>query len=243
MARLAGDHAHVLVDGYELTADSNRISVADMRDMYDVTSFQDGVHKYIPGRRGMVLEHTGFFNVDDGHSHPVLKSSALTGVVSVLLGQNALPVVGDPTFSLSMLQGRYSVAPPLGSYIPFVARFANRGMMGGWGVALTPPVEITGSTTGTAVDGGAATQNGGAAFMHLMEAAATDRYTFTIQGSTTGAFAGEETTLAVFDVDGSAVGSERVAIAGSIPRYVRWQAQRSGLAAEVIKVMVCLVRF
>ncbi len=49
MAKLAGDHVQVLVDGYELTGDSNKITVSDVRDMYDVTAFADAVHRFIAG--------------------------------------------------------------------------------------------------------------------------------------------------------------------------------------------------
>jgi len=39
---LAGDHVQVLVGGYELTGDMNRVTVNDTYDMHDITAFSDG---------------------------------------------------------------------------------------------------------------------------------------------------------------------------------------------------------
>jgi hypothetical protein len=51
------------------------------------------------------------------------------------------------------LQNQYSVAPQVGAVIPFTARFASRGALNGWGVALAVPVNITDTTTGAASSG------------------------------------------------------------------------------------------
>ena len=76
-----------------------------------------------------------------------------------------------------------------------------------------------------------------------MTAATTDRYTIVVEGSATGAFGGEQTTLATFTLDASALGSERMAISGSIPQYVRYKATRSGSAGDTVQLAVGLVRF
>jgi hypothetical protein len=243
MAKLAGDHVQVLTGGYELSGDLNRIVIAEMRAMYDVTAFRDGVHKFIAGPRAASIEHLGYLNADTARAHPVLKDVALEGIVSVLLGQNADPVAGDPMYSLQVLQGRYGTTPAKGSYVPFGARFANQGELGGWGVTLTPPVSFLDTTTGTAVDHGAATPDGGSAYLHILEAAGSDTYTIVVEGSATGAFSGEETTLATFTLSGDQVGSERVALTGTIPRYTRWKATRSGSAGDTVRAAVNLVRF
>jgi len=76
------------------------------------------------------------------------------------------------------------------------------------GVLITPPVTITNTTNGGSVDNGAATtSSGGASFLHITEAAASDTYTITLEGSTTGSFSGEQSTLATFTLDASDDGS------------------------------------
>jgi hypothetical protein len=240
---LAGDHVQVLVGGYELTGDSNSLTLDDRYDVHDVTAFSDAAHNFIPGARLIGLEHNGYLNVSAARSHPVLRSAAVQGVISVLLGQNTTPVVGDPVYSLFIQQGKYNVLPEVGKYVPFTAQFANAGRLGGWGVSLAVPVSFTNTTSGSAINNGAATANGGTAFLHVLQAAASDTYTVIVEGSATGAFAGEQTTLATFALNASALGSDYQPMAGAIPQYTRWKATRSGAAGNTVRIAVSLVRF
>ena len=104
----------------------------------------------------MSLQHAGFMNSAEAGSHPVLQGAAVDGVFSLYLGQNAAPAAGDPVLSLLARQGRYGALPQVNRMIPFRAGFANRGEDGGWGIALTQPVAVTGTTDGEAVDNGVA---------------------------------------------------------------------------------------
>lgn len=240
---LAGDHVAVLVDGYELTGDHNSISIDDSRKALCQTTFGDAVKNCIPGQRMMKLQHGGFMNADNARSHPALKGATLEGVVSVLVGQNADPAVGDPVYCLKTLQSYYQVAPQFGEVIPFKATFASKGELGGWGVALAVPVEFTNTSNGSSVDNDAASSNGGSAYLNVLTAAATDRYEIIVEGSNVSDFASGVSTLATFNLNASAIGSERMAISGSIPQYTRWKATRtSGAAGDTVKIAVALIR-
>lgn len=149
---LAGDFIQVLVAGYDLTGDSNRVVISDRYDMHDVTAFGDQVHNFIPGQRQVAVDHAGYLNTAAAGSHPVLKGANVQGVFSVFIGNNAAPVAGNPVFSVDIRQGRYGTAPETARHIPFVAAFANRGGNGGWGGALTPPFTFVSSGPGTGVD-------------------------------------------------------------------------------------------
>ncbi|MCC7209796.1 MAG: hypothetical protein IT323_20995 [Anaerolineae bacterium] len=240
---LSGDHVQVLVDGYELTGDSQRLTLGDRRTIYDVTTFGDAVHRFLPGPRQAAVEHAGYLNAAAARSHPVLRSATLQGAISVLLGQNASPVAGDPTYSLWVQQGRYQALPEIGKYVPFTAAFANAGVLGGWGVALAVPTGFTATTSGAPLNQGSAAPGGGMAFLHILQAAATDRYTISIEGSATGVFGGEQTTLATFTLNGAALGSEPQSIAGTVPQYVRWKATRSGSAGDTVRIALSVIRF
>src|SRR5258708_413590 len=239
----AGKNVKVLVAGYDRTGDSNKLMMNDSRNIHDVTAFGDGVHKFIVGPRVVALSHAGYLNSAAAASHPVLKSAAVQGVVSALLGQNANPAVGDPAFSLYAQQGQYTSAEEFAEYVPFSAAFANAGSLGGWGVALAVPVTFTNTSNGTGVNNGAASTSGGTAFLHVLQAAARDTYSIIVQGSPTGAFAGEQTTLVTFSLNASVLGSDYKALSGTIPQYTRWKATRTGSAGNTVKIAVTLVRF
>ena len=240
---LAGDHVQILVGGYELTGDMNRVTVSDTYDMHDVTAFSDGAHRFIQGQRKIALEHAGYMNSQAAGSHPVLKDALVNGIVSVLLGQNAAPVVGDPVHSLYALQGKYGSKPEVSKYVPFGAQFANSGDQAGWGVLLTPPVAITATTTGSGVDEGAATSKGGAAFLHVLQVSTPDTYSIVVEGATNAGFSTGLVTLATFTLNGSALGSERIAINGSIPQFIRYKATKTGTGSNPLKLVVSWVRF
>ncbi len=240
---LAGDHVQVLVDGYELTGDSHQMAFNDSRDMLEKTAFSHAAHNFLPGQVIHRLVHNGFLNAEAARSHPVLKGVAVDGVVSVLLGQNTAPAVGDPAYSLLVRQEHYQTMPQSGRIVPFTANFPNKGDQSGWGVALAVPVTFTDSSNGSAIDNGAASSNGGAALLHVLQAAASDTYTLIVEGADDSGFTTNVTTLATFSLDASALGSERVAIAGTISRYTRWRATRSGTAGETVKIAVNLIRF
>ena len=242
MPKLAGDHVQVLVDGYELTGDSNRVNINDNRDLFDVTAFGDEAHKFIAGQRMMAVQHAGFMNSGAGGSHPVLGGAAVDGLFSLYLGENAAPADGDPVFSLLTRQGRYGTLPEVNRMIPFQAVFANRGEDGGWGVALCSPRHVIGSANSGALDNGVASAGGGLACLHVLEAAGSDAYAFSIEGSDSGAFAGEEGVLARFTLDGTALGSQQVKIAGAIPRYARWVASADAMARDRIRIAISLIR-
>ena len=150
--------------------------------------------------------------------------------------------MGDPVFSILTRQGRYGALPQVNQVIPFRAVFANRGDDGGWGIALANPRHVIGSSSGSAVDNGASTDGGGLACLHVLDAAASDAYTFSIEGSNSGAFAGEESVLATFALNGRTIGSEQVKIDGRIPRYARWVATADSAARDRIKIAISLIR-
>lgn len=238
---LAGDHVQVLVGGYDLTGDMNKVGIDDSRTLLEATSFGMNAQRFIPGQRNMILSHSGFLNPDTAGAHPVLNGVVIDGVVSVLIGQNDDPVSGDPVYHMLTVQQLYETAPEYGQVIPFSAKFANRGNLAGWGVALAVPVTITDTSTGSNVDNGAISSNGGAAFLHILEATASDTYTIIVEGSADGSTGW--TQVAAFTLDASALDSERVGITGSIPRYLRYKATRTGSAGDNLTFAVSVVRF
>jgi hypothetical protein len=238
---LAGNFLQVLVDGYELTADHNEVSIDDNRKLLEATSFGMSAERYIAGQRSMSLSHKGFLNPEAAAAHPVLKGIAVQGVVSVWLGQNADPDLGDPVYNLLTQQEFYTTKAEVGQVIPFNAKFANRGDLGGWGQALAVPVSITNSFTGSAVDNGASSAKGGAAFLHILEETTSDSYLIEVEGSADGVSAWGQ--LAEFDADGMVLSSERQAVAGSIPRYLRVKLTRFGTAGDSLRFAISMVRF
>jgi hypothetical protein len=73
-----------------------------------------------------------------------------------------------------------------------------------------------------------------------MQAAATDTYSLTLEQSPDGS---TWTTAGTFTLDGSQVGSERLALSGTLSRYLRLRATRTGSAGDTVRLMASVVRF
>ncbi|MEM6528603.1 MAG: hypothetical protein AAF653_09935 [Chloroflexota bacterium] len=249
---IAGKDARVIVGGYDLTGDHNRITFADARSAHDLTEFGDEVQRFILGRRNTTLTHEGYFNPSIGRSHPILKDMSVDGVVSVLLEEQGI------VYSLPVRQTRYQSMPRAGGYVPFTGVFTTRGEPGGWGQLLKSPESFTNGFAGSVIDllsvqssiwgntvwGSAAVWGGDefAVFLHVLTPAASDTYTFTVEGSTTGSFSGEQMTVATFNLDGQQAKSENLTLADTLPRYVRARATRTGTVGDTASVLMSLAR-
>lgn len=88
------------------------------------------------------------------------------------------------------------------------------------GVVLENNTSVTADTDGSSVDNGAATSNGAVAHLHVTAYSGFTSDAIIIEGSATGAFAGEETTIVTFTTV-TGLTSERVEVTGTVPRYLR----------------------
>jgi hypothetical protein len=84
---------------------------------------------------------------------------------------------------------------------------------------------------------------GGAAYLHVLQAAATDTYAFTVEAADDAGFTTNLATVAAFTLNGAALGSQRIGISGLIRRYTRFKAVRTGSAGNTVRIAVNLVRF
>ena len=146
---------------------------------------------------------------------------------SFLFGGGAEPDFGDPAYLLGSIQ----VSAPAGldgqAHV-LTADFLPNGRtsVNPFGVVLHPETNINATTLGDSVDNGAATSGGWHANLHITATSSGD-YEFRIEQSATGAFSGEETTLATFTLDGSAIGSEELSGSGSVAQHVRFVATKT----------------
>ena len=86
------------------------------------------------------------------------------------------------------------------------------------GTILANAVAVTTTTTGSSIDGAAATSNGGVVHLHVTAFSGLTSDTITIEDSSTGSSGWA--TIATFTA-ATGVTSQRVTIAGTIKRYVR----------------------
>ena len=79
---------------------------------------------------------------------------------------------------------------------------------------------ITADTDGSTIDNGAATTNGAVFHLHVTGYTGLTSDVIIVEGSGTGSFGGEETTIATFTTV-AGLTSQRLAVTGTVPRYLR----------------------
>lgn len=242
MAKQAGTFSAVHYGGYDLTGRSNQWDfLADYGEM-DLTAFQEPDNA-MPGVERGEANLTAFLDPATNNSHDALKSAGgYTGkCLSIILGQNATPTVGDP--ALAMIATEFDYRTPIATRSAVIAnaRFVNQGAYRPdvFGVCLVNTT-ITNTATGTTVDQLAATTLAGAAYLQILTPVATDSYAIKVQHSTDGSAWVDKAT---FTANGQSRTSERLALTGTINRYVRYVATRTGSAGQSLKLSIVLARF
>lgn len=225
-----------LVGGYDLSGDTRTLGSLDNKaDEVDMTALSDGIGNVLADRRIVgVRGYQAFMNDAAGRASAVLQTPPHSLVLSILIGSaGAEPTVGDMAYILPAVQladaaefsskaGLFATDFPLNAGV-VDANFGNPLSING---VLGHAVALSATGNGTAVDNGAATTNGAHATLHVTVSSG-GTWSFLIQASTTGAFAGEETTLLTFAATGAAVTGEWKSVSGTIPRYLRYRAVRT----------------
>jgi hypothetical protein len=227
MAKLVGPYCNIFLHGYDLTGYSNQWDVEEAYTDLDLTSFGDGVENSAAGIQNVNGSLASFIDALANRSYDALKAPGgfTNKVLSILIGQNAAPTIGDPMLALLCKQFSASVPLDLATARKILATFKAGGDykldMG----KVLANTSIAATTNFTEVDNTALSANGGVGYLHILTPTTTDTYVIKIQHAVT---LPTYADLITFTLNGTARGSERIAVAGTVNRYLRCQATRTG---------------
>jgi hypothetical protein len=215
------------VDEIDLSGDSRQIGSFGKSIMIDPqTGWSDNVENFSLGHSEHML--TGY--------QAVFNNTALTGshielsateeyVVSLPIGIRAAPAVGDPAFLSSFEQMSYK-AQGEGAVLveaEFVKAITDSDHEAVFGSVLAAGASLSATTNGASVDNAASSANGALAHLHITVSDG-GTWAFKVQDSADDAAWAD---LITFSSDGSAVAGERGDVAGTVDRYLRFQATRT----------------
>lgn len=218
MARL-GKFCRIFLEGYGLTTDiSNVTDIGNVYDELEVSGYTQD-HNYLPGMADATIVLDGYFDDASGSTHTALKTitASQSKLVTVALGNNALPTLGDPAASMDAQEVNYTVSPPRDGVMMVNATFKNRGNNVEWGELLID-TSVTADGQTSSVDNGALSSAGAVAYLHITALSAGDTIVVKVQDSTNNS---DWVDLITFALDGSAVDAERATVSGTVNRYVR----------------------
>jgi hypothetical protein len=218
MAFVHGKSSFIMLNGYDLTGYLNKIDTPATADTAETTCFQSDNKTFLPGLKDGTLSAEGLYEASANAVDEIL-NSVFAGANS---GNNIMwfpsgNTLGNIGYAMNMIQTAYNVTGTKDDAARI--NMAGQSSVGRERVKLLQAhASVAATGDGTQDDNDAATTEGGAAYIHA--SAVTGSLDVIIEGSATGAFSGEETTIATF-TQLTGRGHERIAISGTIPQYVR----------------------
>lgn len=238
-------HIRVYAGGVDVSGDGRTLGTLDNSfEAVDLTSWSNSVRYSMANKQRMTGARgfSGFMNDASGGWLERFQNPANARAFAVVFGGGGEPETGDPAYILPSLQHTAPIQVTGGAVIlttDFLPEAENIGNFDNpWGTLIFPKTSISATTNGTFIDNGAATTAGyfGVVFVF---GTSSGSFSFIVQQSTTGAGAGEETTLFTFGVDGSSISSDFADGSGSVARYIRFRAVRT---AGTVSCACCFAR-
>jgi hypothetical protein len=226
MARL-GKYTHIFIDGYALSGHLTAVTPEAVWDEIEASGYTHD-HRYLAGQQDGTITVDGYFE-ETAATHEALQTIAngTAKYVTIALGNNATPTVGDPACSMKAQQMNYTVTPAKDGIIAVNAVFKSMGNGIEWGTLLFNS-NITADGNGATVDQAAQSTAGAVAYFHLTGLSAGDVIDTLAVHDSNDNFSVDNNAVVSSTLNGSAIGAERVAVTGTVERYVRLSATVTG---------------
>lgn len=235
----AGKWTKIWIEGYHLTTKLRNVPISSTYNKVEVGGYTEDMN-YLIGRGDGVITLGGLFDETDNSTHEALQllaSGNTTQLITVAIGDNALPAAGDITASFQATQATYVTTPDLNDAVSVSAEYSAKGVPIEWGVLLDDDT-ITGDGSTNSLDQSAQSTSGAVGYCHITGLSAGDTITVIIEDSANDA---DWSTLITFTLDGTVLDAERISVSGTVERYVRVTYTTTG-AAISFPVAVAFIR-
>jgi hypothetical protein len=216
MAFSHGALAKLYAAGYDLSAFFTSVSIPQDIEALESTTFGADSKAYTPGLKDATLSAEGLFDGAEGAVDDVLSTALGSSVIWMILP--AGEAFGSRGKGMAAQTTTYEVSAAVDGLVEISVE--SQGSGGAEPIlVLSPWSEAkTGSGNGDVFDSGAASTSGGAMYVHGRVVSSTE-VDLSIQDSADGSTGWTE--IATIEIPALARRGSRIAIAGTIRRYVR----------------------
>lgn len=225
MAFVHGKSSRLLLDDMALSGYLKGWEHSTEREMADVTVEGDGGHRFLTGLDSGSLSLDGVFDnvaAAGGQDESLDTARGASGASVITAAPNGF-AVGQRVIPISARESNYALSSPVGDAVTFAASWQSEGQVD-VGVALHDLTAETATGNGASVDNTTSSANGGVANLHVTAASAADSLTVKVQHSPDDAVWADLITFTA----ASASTAERIAVTGTVDRYVRATRTISG---------------
>ena len=223
MAKQNGLNVRLFVEGYDLSGDANALGgIGYTSELLDVTTLDASARKRIVGIADSEITVDAWFDNAASRQHAVWTSNS--GKLPTADQEVVVPfgsAVGDPFAGLVAKQGTYTTTNASGSAIAANATFSANATDVEFGEMLTAHDDTHSSAgSGTVVDSGAATTNGGTGYLQLLS---LDSGSVTVNLQEATSSGGTYTNFMTFSTVAAAAAPsvERLTNEGTVQRYIK----------------------
>lgn len=224
MAFRSAQQARVYIFDLAAAAYARSASASASVDTIDITTIADGSKAFIPGLSTATFNIAGPLDVDENAANITENMKTLTASNPATI--TYLPLGSDgAAWLVEGHQTQFDTSTSHSGSVDYTVAAQTTGTTDTNGVILEDATTVTVDTDGTAVDNAAATSNGAVFHLHVTAFSGLTSDVITVEGSATGSFGGEETTVATFSTVNAAFntagGADRVEVTGTVPRHLR----------------------
>ncbi len=209
------------VDHMALAAYARSGSVTSNLEPLDVTTWADGNKTFIPGKTNGAFSCDGPLDTD---ATADAFFDALADELTTTSTAVTFAPLGNVDYSLwlvNIVESSLETSASQDGTADWSLSGQPTGQIDMAGSLIDNAVTVTIDTNGTAHTGPTGGTSNGACFhLHVTAYATLTSDDIIVEGSTSGSFSGEETTIATF-TQVTGVTSERVEVTGTVPRYLR----------------------
>lgn len=208
----------VLSKEFDLSPFLNSVGVTNGVEIPETTTFGSNDRSYIAGHLEGTVSFEGLFDGTADAIDSVLTNALGNTSYSAMTVSNDGGAVGRRAVLLEAVSTSYEISSPLTDVVAISGGAnANEGL--DYGVWLGALSAITSTSTGTSVDNGASSTNGGVAHLHITANTRSSTTVAKVQHSSDNSTWADLVTFTTIGT--GAVTSQRVAVTGTVNRYLR----------------------
>lgn len=212
--------ARIYVGALRASAYARTGSATSPTDMHDVSVLEDTAKEYIVGQNTSTFTAAGPLDgsgATDGQADLLATFKAASSPTPITF----MPLGTDgAAWLMAGLATSFDGTTGTAQSVDWSLSAQTDGATDQNGLLIENNTTVTADTDGTALNNGAGTTQGAAFHLHVTAFSGFTSDDIIVEGSTTGSFGGEETTIATF-TQVTALTSERVVVTGTVPRYLR----------------------
>lgn len=234
MGFIHGKNTGVLVGGGNLSAFFNEASASQDVETAETTTFGSSAKSYIVGLKDGTMSVSGMFDGADASVDDQIAGALGAEAASVATIAPEGLTVGKASYSCAARKTSYEISSPVGDVVSTSLSIQADGGIDR-GLLLAAAAAVTATGEGTGQDNTTSSSGGGVGYLHVTANTRDGSSTFKVQHSSDNVTFADLVTFTA--VSATTTTAERIAVTGTVNRYLRASHAPGGSSGSVTYTM------